>query len=134
MALHNLNGYLRRYRYSKGHTLGTLYIDGAVFHTIERAWDNNKRNVSCIPKGEYDVFNLPRSNSGKYRNVFHLVSVKGRSGILIHKGNLASHSKGCIIIGMRAGMLGKKRAVLNSKTAMIKLNKIAKNGFRLLIC
>lgn len=129
-----MNAYLYRYRYTKQYTLGTLYINANIFHTIERPWLDNRTNISCIPKGVYTVLDLPKSASGKYRNVYHLQDVSNRSGILIHNGNLVTHSKGCIILGMKSGTLGGKQAVLQSKSAMRKLNKIAPNGFKLVLC
>ena len=50
--------------------------------------------------------------------------VPGRSGVLIHKGNLVEHSKGCLIIGKRRGMLAGKPAVLNSGTALGEFNDL----------
>jgi hypothetical protein len=106
------------------YTLGCLIVDGTMFRTIERPWLDNKQNVSCIPTGKYEADFLPRSGSGKYRNVYHVKEVPGRSGILIHNGNLVSHSRGCIIIGSRTGMLGGQPAVLSSRPALRKLNAL----------
>lgn len=113
-------------------TLGYLLIGGEQFRTLERPWQDNERNRSCIPTGQYPVVHLPRSSSGKYHQVFHVQSVPGRSGILIHNGNLVSHSRGCIILGMKVGRLGSEMAVLNSRTAMSKLNEITDRGSFLL--
>ena len=122
---------LIRYEKTSTHTRGVFVIDGNVFYTMERAWLNNKRNVSCIPKGRYECTFLPRSGSGKYRKVYHVCRVEGRGGILIHNGNLAQHSKGCILLGMRAGTMGGEAAVLNSRSALKKLNKLCPDGFKL---
>lgn len=103
---------------------GILAAGGAFFHVIERPWQNNKRNESCIPAGEYHTTFLPRSASGKYRQVYHLQSVPGRSGILIHNGNVVAHSRGCLIIGLRRGTLAGKAAVLNSRTALHQLYQV----------
>ena len=92
-----------------------------TYHIIERPWVNNQRNVSCIPAGDYIARFMPRSASGRYKNVFHLQPVQGRSGILIHNGNLVDHSRGCLIIGRRRGVLAGKAAVLNSKSALLSL-------------
>lgn len=108
------------------YTRGYLIINGELFHTLERPWKNNRRNISCIPSGSYNCTYLVRSASGKYRKVYHVESVAKRSGILIHNGNLVKHSKGCILIGMRAGYLDGKPAVLKSRAAVRKLNKLMK--------
>lgn len=113
---------------------GALYIDGYVFQILERPWLNNRRNISCIPTGKYTANFLPRSVSGKYKNVFHLTNVSGRSGILIHNGNVVDHTKGCLIIGLKRGRLAGKSAVLNSRTALSKLVEITqKQTFELTI-
>lgn len=103
---------------------GVLFAGGKFFHTIERPWKNNTRNESCIPAGEYQTTFLPRSASGKYRRVYHLQSVPGRTGILIHNGNLVDHSRGCLIIGLRRGSLAGKPAVINSRTALNQLFQV----------
>lgn len=113
---------------------GTLFIGNNEFQILERTWQNNKRNKSCIPKGQYEVTSMKRSASGKYKNVFHVQNVQDRSGILIHNGNTASHSLGCLIIGKKRGKLNNKNAVLNSKSALIKLNNIIeKEDFKLIV-
>jgi hypothetical protein len=59
-------------------------------------------------------------------------AVPGRTGILIHNGNLVSHTKGCILIGTKSGFLSGKPAVLNSRAAMRKLRDIiGEEGFNL---
>lgn len=118
--------FLIRTAHYSTHTEGVFVIDNNIFYTVERPWLNNERNISCIPTGTYKVGFLPRSASGRYRNVYHLLGVSGRSGILIHNGNLVDHSRGCIILGLRKGKLGNKFAVLNSRTAIRKLNSLTR--------
>ncbi len=64
--------------------------------TLERRWLNNKPDESCIPVGEYLC---KRYSSPKYSNTFEVTGVTGRTGILLHKGNLLGDSHGCIILG-----------------------------------
>lgn len=97
---------------------GTLYAQGEVFQVLERPWLANKTNESCIPAGEYTTIFLPRSASGKYKNVYQLQAVPGRSGILIHSGNLVTHTRGCLIIGSRRSQLAGQAAVINSRSAL----------------
>ncbi len=124
--------YLLRQFKSNLVTLGYLFIGGEVFRTLERPWKNNARNISCIPPGTYHTTYLPRSASGKYKKVFHVREVPGRGGILIHNGNLVSHTKGCILLGTRVGNLGGEKAVLSSRIAMREFNKVAnKQDFEL---
>lgn len=127
-----LDAKLFRFEEKPTHTFGALVIGGKIFYVLERPWLNNKANVSCIPEGKYTAHFLPRSGSGRYTDVYHILPVNGRSGILIHKGNLVSHSLGCLIIGSSVGSLGGKPAVLQSAKALRELNNITdKKSFKL---
>ena len=51
-----INLLLIRDTFSDKSTIGELFINGERFcDTLENPWINNKKNVSCIPKGEYKV-------------------------------------------------------------------------------
>jgi hypothetical protein len=127
-------GFLIRDYVGRDCVLGTLYIDGQIFSTLEPPWRDNQRNISCIPSEVYQCRFMRRSSSGKYRNVYHIQRVQGRSGILIHNGNVVDHTKGCLILGTRRGFLYGQRAVLNSRTAMNRLARILNNNdFNLMI-
>jgi hypothetical protein len=58
---------------------------------IELPWLNNKRNISCIPEGEYIL--KPRF-SKKFKHHLQLVNVPGRNLILIHPANDAKNELG----------------------------------------
>ena len=114
------------------HTEGWLIVGDQVLRTLERPWNDNQRNISCFPSGTYQTAYLPRSSSGKYRKVWHVREVEGRSGILIHNGNLVDHTRGCILIGTKFGKLAGRPAVLASRTGMRKLlETIGEQGFTL---
>ena len=103
-------------------TEGTLVLpSGLSLRAIERPWLNNASNVSCIPEGQYLTKWLERSGSGRYKRVWHVQDVPGRSGILIHTGNLVRHSLGCILPGLRRGVLSGRPAVLSSGAALNRL-------------
>ena len=106
------------YRPGQSATLGWLRAGDLTLCTLELPWLGNERSVSCIPEGAYTTTYLPRSASGKYRRVYHLQDVPGRGGILLHAGNTASHSWGCMLVGTRHGVLGNRRAVLRSRSAL----------------
>ena len=106
-------------------TFGRLVLGDQVLHTLERPWLENLVSESCIPAGRYRVNYLKKSYSGKYKDVYHIVDVEGRTGILIHKGNLVGHSTGCVIIGLIKGLLGSEPAVLSSAVALKRLHKWA---------
>jgi len=93
-------------------------------YTLELPWKENEREVSCIPAGIYK--GGPHSGR-KYKDCFGLREVPGRSGILIHSGNVKPHTKGCILPGMSAGDLDGVPAVLASKRAMLLLYDLLGN-------
>ena len=120
-----LNLTLHRHYYTNAGTLGAIFHKGVVVcYTLELPQLNNDQNISCIPTGGYIVEYLPRSNSGKYREVYHIVGVRDRTGILIHKGNVVYHTRGCVLIGMIPGRLSGGLAVLNSAAALRRLHTI----------
>ena len=114
-------------------TLGVLYGPrGMICYTMEPPWRGNKKNVSSIPPDVYTGEYLNRSASGKYRDVYHIVGVDGRRGILIHKGNIVSDTFGCILPGVKVGVLSGKLAVLNSRGALAKIHRVVnRKGFYL---
>lgn len=98
-----------------GYTVGRLYVDGKFFcNTLEDTVRdlNRERKVpgkTAIPYGEYKVvFNW----SPKFgRNLPRLLNVPAFEGILIHPGNTADDSSGCILVGKNTevGRLTKSR-------------------------
>ena len=106
-------------------TFGRLVLGDQVLHTLELPWLENLVCKSCIPAGRYRVNYLKKSYSGKYRDVYHIVEVGGRTGILMHKGNLVSHTLGCVLMGLIKGLLGSEPAVLSSAVAFERLHQWA---------
>ena len=98
---------------SKNGTLGVLLVDKMpIGVTGEQDWEDNERNVSCIPTGSYLCY---RVNTPKHGNTFEVQNVPGRSAILFHKGNLPlEHSQGCILVAEQFGYLNGEPAVLAS--------------------
>jgi len=113
---------LFRYYKTNKETLGLLLLDELAVYTLEDADRNNQKFVSCIPEGSYLVTKVARSPSGKIRNGFLVEKVPGREGIYIHSGNTALEIEGCILVGLRQGVLNEKLAVLDSVKAMALLN------------
>jgi hypothetical protein len=93
---------------------------------------DNRSNLSRIPAGDYTV---SIRQSPKYGLIFHVKDVKGRSWILFHSGNYAgdilkgwkTHSKGCILLGRKVGVLGRQRVVLNSRSTLAKFMDMMDN-------
>lgn len=96
--------------------LGVLKIDGfPSFTTAELPWRDNRPKASCIPTGEYK---LSRFNSPKFKTeVWRINHVNNRDDILIHWGNFAAETEGCILIGMSFGVLRGVHTIINSKVA-----------------
>lgn len=90
---------LKRFLQNEHGTLGHLILKGfPLCATLEDPWNNNARNISCIPPGEYQC--VPHSGA-RYQNVWRLENVPGRQVILIHQGNSTNDTRGCILVGER---------------------------------
>lgn len=106
---------LRRLGVTSNATIGVLQFDDQTFCTLELLWQDNQTNQSCIPSGEYVCEMV---ESPKYGRVWEITNVPNRSHILIHYGNYAKNSLGCILIGTKFGILDNELCVLNSKMAL----------------
>jgi hypothetical protein len=91
---------LTRTAYLKEGTTGQILDNEGrpICLTLERPWENNEPNISCVPTGIYEM-ELDMRHPGKktQRLVWELRGVKGRTQIQIHPGNKISHSLGCIL-------------------------------------
>lgn len=102
---------LKRRFFAEEYTIGTLSIDGVQFcDTLEdKNRDHNKDGdlndpgegkvyaKTAIPFGTYKVI-VNRSPKFK-RELPRLLDVPHFEGILIHRGNTAKDSAGCILVG-----------------------------------
>lgn len=87
-------------------TFGVIFFeDGFGLHTLELPWENNQRNISCIPCG---IYACETDDSPRWGSVYHVRDVPERSHILFHPGNwagskstphLQSNVEGCILLG-----------------------------------
>ena len=118
---------LNRIETSVDGTIGRLVLpDGEELATMEPPWRENRRGLSCLPPGEYSCI---WRQSPRYGRCYWLQDTQPRTFVLIHSGNLGgdterglkTHTKGCILPGLRAGRLGGQRAVLASKAAVRRL-------------
>ena len=105
------------------YTIGQLYVDGVFFSntledkdrgltssmSLEEIKRIKKAGITAIPTGTYNVrmditspkysnreWFIKNCNKGK---VPRLENVPGYAGILIHPGNIAEHTDGCILVG-----------------------------------
>ena len=97
-----INLLLIRNTFSKKSTIGELFLNGErICDTLENPWQDNQRNISCIPEGVYPVrLRLPRESGT--RDYLHLLvqEVPNRDWILFHRGNTAKDTSGCILVGL----------------------------------
>ena len=116
-------------------TLGTITLpSGVILASLERPWLNNQVEVSCIPSGTYRCDWLESSGSGKYNRVWHVQDVKDRTEILFHAGNFVRDTLGCVLAGMKHGVLGGEDAVLSSKVGLqLMRDELEDQSFSLII-
>ena len=101
---------LKRNSFDSESTQGSLSIDGSFqCYTLELP-NLDGRPGSCIPQGRYKVVLAPspkfmakgESDSwvqGYANEMPHLEGIPGRSLIMIHWGNDAKDTEGCILVG-----------------------------------
>lgn len=127
---------LKRIYTCKDYTIGHLYVDGSyICDTLEdtdRMLDSSMtldqiakikvKGMTAIPTGRYKVLmNIvsPKYSKSKYYmnickgRVPRLDNVPGYSGVLIHVGNTAADTEGCLLLGYNKV----KGQVINSKVA-----------------
>jgi hypothetical protein len=97
-------------------TIGKLFLNGEkMCDTLELPYRDNQRRISCIPAGEYKArLRYPRESGS--RDYLHILvkDVPNRDYILFHRGNNASHSRGCILVGLKS----EHNVVYNSTLAL----------------
>ena len=131
---------IKRIARKSGYTIGRMYINGTkVCDTLEDTDRGLKQNMSlheiqskkvkgatAIPEGVYDITMMIRSprfsTISFYKKLCdgylpRLMSVPGYEGVLIHCGNTAKDTEGCILVGENKEV-GK---VLYSKDTFTKL-------------
>ena len=134
---------LKRIAKKPTYTIGKLYIDGKYLcdtiedtdrgllstMTINEIANLKKKHITAIPTGRYKVdMNTVSPRFGAqafYKDVCggrvpRLQGVKGFDGVLIHCGNTAEDSSGCIIVGYNTA----KGMVTNSKATFRRLYQV----------
>lgn len=115
---------LKRFHRDSAVTLGVLKIqdhDHRPLYTLENPWKENIPSVSCIPQGEYQCCPF---NGNKFKNVYEIENVEGRTYILFHKGNYEHDTKGCILPGLGIDSSLHESMVTHSVSAMNELKRI----------
>lgn len=136
-----------RKHFKPSYTIGKLFINGEYFcdtledtdrgltdtMTEEDILKVKVKGNTCIPYGKYEItlnIKSPKySNFTKYKyaafaegKIPRLLNVKGFEGILIHAGNTADHTDGCILVGENKV----KGQVINSQATWTNLYKLMK--------
>lgn len=137
---------LKRIYKANSYTIGDLYIDGVFFcntledkdrglkdgMTIEEINKIKIHSETAIPTGIYkitlDVVSPRFAKSNQYSfcggKLPRLLNVKGFDGILIHIGNTAADSAGCILVGENKV----KGQVINSTSTFKRLYEVLKEA------
>lgn len=142
-----MNILVTRIAKKSNYTIGKLYIDDKYYCDTIEDKDRNLNNAmsskeikktkvnnkTAIPTGTYDVTlktKSPKYSKSqtfvKYCNAYmpRILNVPGFDGILLHTGNTAEDSSGCIILGYNK-QIGK---VVNSMDAFKKVYPILKKA------
>lgn len=130
----------------QSYTISNLIIDGEVFCQVledaDRGLDSSmsldkilelkRPSITAIPRGTYEItldVVSPRFGSKPfYKEVCdgklpRLLNVKGFDGVLIHAGNTAGDSAGCLLVGQNKV----KGQVINSQATFKELYKLLKD-------
>lgn len=132
---------LKRIALKDTYTIGRLLIDGKYFcDTLEDKVRDFNKDGDLLDKGEDKVYGQTAIPYGTYkitigysprfkRNLPRLQAVKHFEGILIHPGNTAEDTHGCILVGFNTI----KGRIVNSKITFDKLFEMIKNEKELCI-
>jgi len=73
----------------------------ALFSTVclERGWQNNERNVSCLPKGSYPLVLEHSNRFGK--DLWEIKESEPRTECKFHSASFWHDLNGCISLGVR---------------------------------
>ena len=121
---------IQRHALKAGYTIGRMEINGKYFCDTLEDTDRGLREsmteaeiaaikvkgATAIPTGTYRIDMQTRSP--RFGRVLpRLVSVKGYAGVLIHSGNTAADTEGCILVGENR----ERGKVLNSRATLERL-------------
>ena len=120
---------LERHETGPQGTFGRILLPGLILFTGELPWRENESNVSCIPPGEYQC---SWTFSARFHRGMYLVqSVPSRTGIRFHSANLMGEKppwkaqlNGCVALGEKLGWIDGQKAVLVSRPAIDKFERL----------
>jgi hypothetical protein len=128
--------------YGNKETQGTYLIfdgDKELFRCkcLELVWNENQHDISCIPEG---VYNVQKYSYEGHPNVFWIMDVPDRIGIMIHIGNFATGVKidteGCLLPGIDFIDIDGNGTfdITGPDIALKAMNYFLPNKFKLIIC
>lgn len=119
---------LQRIAKKSDYTIGRLFVDGRYLcDTLEDCVREPGVKVpgeTAIPAGRYRVIVNVSPKFG--RELPRLLDVPGFEGILIHKGNSARDSAGCVLLGENK----EKGRVVNSTPYELRLTRLIKEAIQ----
>ena len=116
-----------RYSIQDQSTLGILTIDNKFqCYTLENSQTLIKEGIYNIKYRKEGLFNSKYEKRFKFhKGMLEIKNIKDRLYILIHTGNEANHSKGCILVGNNANNnLIKKGFIEDSTNAYVRIYNI----------
>ncbi len=106
---------LVRLEESEEGTFGMLRLNKrCLCLTLEPQDRENERDRSCVPAQQY---RCRRVVSPRFGETFALGDVPGRDAVLLHPGNTAADTRGCILLGERLASPDGPRGLRDSRRA-----------------
>jgi len=105
-----------RKTFTEKSTIGELHINGQFFcYTLEDKDRGLDDSMSLLTIKAKKIFGLTAIPYGSYKMIVNVspkmgrllprfVNIKGFDGVLIHRGNTATDSLGCVIVGYKKGI------------------------------
>lgn len=113
-------------------TFGSMLISSVYFcMTLEPPEFGNKKNVACIPPGQYECEKVV---SQKFGTTYEICNIPGRDLVRFHSGFKVMDTRGCVILGRWIDR--KNDAIMDSKATFTKFLNTVENPhdkFRLTI-
>lgn len=107
-------------------TFGVLRYGQVPFAlTLERPWEDNAQDVSCIHAGRY---RCRKVRSSRFGDTYEICDVPNRTHVLFHKGNFVYDTKGCILVGEEYSGTWDRPFIASSERGFLELMKLLNNA------
>ena len=125
---------VNRFKSKENSTISTISVDGEVVcFGLEDGFNETKiANETRIPCGEYKLklreyggFHKRYSAKFKFhKGMIEIANVPNYTDILIHIGNSAKDTSGCLLVGMQASLIGDMAVMYSTQAYKALYNKI----------